>query len=611
MKTYFRILSFANPLYQYAVPYFLFSILGTAFGLANFTLLIPLLDVLFNHISSERMQYLLSEPVFGPNLYYITEVFYYYFAWIMVKYGKIGALQFVCVTIVGSVLLSNIFNYMSVRVMEYMRANTIRNVRQAIFDRITELNIGYFTSARKGDIISRTTSDVYELESTISNSLNAFFKENISLIGFFVALFFISVELTVFTLITIPISAFIIAAISRTLRRQANESQASLGNLVSILDETIGGLRIIKAFNATEYIRKKFNKENDFYAGMMRAMARTREMAGPTSEFLGVCVVAVVLLYGGSLVLGEKSTLSASAFVAYIILFSQVLRPAKGMSVAFSNIQRGLAAGQRIFVILDTKPQIVEKHNAVTLRNFESEIEFRDVSFRYKVNEPVLHQISFTLEKGKTLALVGSSGSGKSTIADLIPRFYDVEDGEILIDGVNIKDCTLASLIDKMGIVTQEPILFNDTIFNNIAFARPESTMDEVINAAKIANAHEFIIKKDKGYEFEIGDRGAQLSGGQRQRISIARAVLKNPPILILDEATSALDTKSEKLVQDALNKLMQNRTSLIIAHRLSTIQHADQILVIQDGEIVERGSHKDLIERNEGLYRKLNLMQS
>jgi len=610
MKTYFRILAFARPIEKFAIPYFFFSILGTLFGLANFTLLIPLLDVLFNNVSSEKLRYLLSEPTFGVNLYYAKELFYYYFAWIIVKFGKLAALFFVCAIIIFSVLVGNIFNYFAIRVLEYMRAHTIKRVREAIFKRTVSLDIGYFTNTRKGDIISRTTSDVYELEHTISNSLSLFFKEPISLLGFFIVLFSISTSLTLFTLIMLPFSAFIIASISRALRRQANLSQESLGSIVSILDETIGGLRVIKGFNAIGYIEQKFVEENNRYAGLMRAMARTRELASPISEFLGVMVLTVIMLYGGSMVLDKSSGLSASAFVAYIILFSQVLRPAKAMSVSFSNMQRGISAGKRIFQILDTIPEILEKPGAQPLPGFKQSIEFKEVSFSYG-QEPVLKNISFNIQKGKTVALVGPSGSGKSTIADLIPRFYDVKSGSILIDGVDIRDCTLSSLNSLMGIVTQEPILFNDTIFNNIAFAVQEATQEDVERAAKIANAHEFILQTEKGYDTIIGDRGSKLSGGQRQRLSIARAVLKNPPILILDEATSALDTEKEKLVQEALNNLMQNRTALIIAHRLSTIQHADEILVIQNGEIVERGNHESLLLNDKGLYKRLNAMQA
>jgi len=602
MKTYLRVLAFARPIARYAVPYFFFSILATAFGLVNFSLLIPLLDVLFNNVSESGLQYMMSEPTLSPNLHYLRELFYYYFAWVIINYGKLGALQFVCVMIVISVLLANFTMYFSRRVLEYMRANTIKNVRKAIYKKVTDLDIGYFSKARKGDVISRTTSDVYMLEHTISNSLDMVFKEPISLIGFFIVLFSISAKLTFFTLLVIPISGVLIGFISRALRLRATQSQETIGTIVSMLDETIGGLRVIKSFNAIAYSRKKFDEENEGYASLMRSMARIRELASPISEFLGVTMVSVILLYGGSLVLAEDSSLSPSAFIAYLILFSQVLRPAKSMATAFSNIQTGLAAAKRIFEILDAEPKIQEKTQAKILENFEQGVEFKNVSFKYE-EQWVLKNVNFKIEKGKTVALVGPSGSGKSTTADLIPRFYDIQEGEILIDEHNVKDLTLGSITQHMGIVGQKPILFNDTIFNNIAFGNPNVSMDDVIHAAKVAYSHDFIMEKG-GYDVYIGDNGVLLSGGQQQRISIARAVLKNPPLLILDEATASLDNESEKFVQAALDNILKNNTSLVIAHRLSTIKNADEILVLDKGEIIERGTHEELLAKSEGLYK-------
>lgn len=609
MKTYLRVLRFANPLYKYAIPYFFLSLLTAAFGVINLSLLIPLLDTLFKNTSEFELQFLLSEPGPAFNLHFFIENFNYYFAWVVVAYGKLGALQFICISIVCSVLVSNICFYLARRVIEYMRANTIQNVREALYSHVLKLDLSYFSETRKGDIISRATTDVKEIEVTIADTLDVTFKEPLAINAFFVALFHISVELTLFTLLVIPIAGITIGFLSKRLKSRAKSTQEVIGMIVSILDETLGGLRVIKGFNAQPYIKQKFDKENQYYTNLMKSMARIRELASPLSETLGVMVVAGILLYGGSLVLSEDSDLTASAFIAYILIFSQILSPAKKMANAISRIQRGMAAAERIFKIMDAEPQIQDVSNAVKLTEFQKSIEFKEVSFRYE-EDWVLKDINFTLEKGKTIALVGPSGSGKSTISDLIPRFYEVQKGQVLIDHQDIRDIELTSLIAQMGIVSQDTILFNDTVFNNIAFGNIQATQEDVEQAAKIANAHEFITKFTNGYETVIGDRGLKMAGGQRQRIAIARAILKNPPILILDEATSALDAENEKLVQEALYKLMQNRTSLVIAHRLSTIQNADEILVMQKGEIIERGTHQSLMQE-EGLYNKLKTMQA
>jgi subfamily B ATP-binding cassette protein MsbA len=394
------------------------------------------------------------------------------------------------------------------------------------------------------------------------------------------------------------------------MKRDAQEGQKRLSALVSLLDETFGGMRVVKGFVAEEFILDKFRRENEGYRDAVRSLANRRELASPFSEVMGVTVVTGILLYGGSLVLSGQSDLTAAEFITYIAIFSQVTRPAKDISNAFSGSQRGLASGERVLELIDTPSAVQDKPNAVSLKPFQDRISVQRVSFAYTPDAPVLRNISFDLVKGKTIALVGSSGSGKSTIADLIPRFYDPAEGQILIDGVRLQDCSLASLRGQMGIVTQESILFNDTIFNNIAFGS-DATEEQVMEAARIANAHNFIVAQPNGYQTSIGDRGGKLSGGQRQRISIARAILKNPPILILDEATSALDTESEKLVQEALTRLMANRTTLVIAHRLSTIQHADEILVVNQGQIVERGRHDELLSLDEGFYRKLSTLQN
>ncbi|QJD77748.1 ABC transporter ATP-binding protein [Spirosoma rhododendri] len=619
MKTYLRLLSFAKPLGRFLTPFVLTSLVASVFGVLNFTLLIPLLSILFDKVNSAQMQALLSRP--APALTSSpTDAFQYYFARVFQQYGNIGALQFVCIVIVVSVLLSNVFKYLSVRQLEGFKARMVSKLRETVFDRALNLHLGFFSNERKGNLISRITTDVQEVENSIANSLSAASKEVFLLIGYIVALLSISVKLTLFALVVIPISGGFIAALVRRMKRDAQTGQQRLSGLVSLLDETFGGMRVVKGFVAEGFMLDKFRRENNGYRDAVRSLAYRRELASPFSEVMGVTVVAGILLYGGTLVLNGQSDLTAAQFIAYIAIFSQVTRPAKDISNAFSGSQRGLASGERVLELIDAVPAIQDKPSAQVLTGFRDRITFDSVSFAYTPDAPVLRNINFDIEKGKTVALVGSSGGGKSTIADLVPRFYDptavdsttVDStrGQILIDGVDLRDCTLASLRGQMGIVTQESILFNDTIFNNIAFGS-DATEAEVMEAARIANAHAFIMAQPDGYQTVIGDRGGKLSGGQRQRISIARAILKNPPILILDEATSALDTESEKLVQEALSRLMANRTTLVIAHRLSTIQHADEILVVHQGQIVERGRHDELLSLDEGFYRRLSTMQA
>lgn len=544
----------------------------------------------------------LPEP--SASLDYLIDVFNYYFGQIMQQYGRIGALRFVCAIIIASVLMSNIFRYLSARLLESFKVNMVARLRQAVFDNAVGLHLGFFSNERKGNLISRVLTDVQEVENSIANTFSAAFKELFTLSVYLFALFKISVSLTLFAFLIIPVTGTFIAFIVKQMRKEARDGQNRLSGLISLMDETFGGMRVVKGFNAEAFIKGKFLAENNAYKRAIRSMAFKREMSSPFSEFMGVTVVAIILLYGGTMILTNTSDLTASQFIFYIATFSQVMRPAKEISNAFSNTQRGIASGERVLELVDTRNAIADRPSAKPLDEFRDRIEVRNVSFEYEPGLPVLNGVSFTMHKGQTIALVGSSGGGKSTIADLVPRFYDPTHGQILIDGHDLRDITTASLRDKMGIVTQESILFNDTIFNNIAFGS-EASEAEVIAAAKIANAHQFISEQPEGYQTVIGDRGTKLSGGQRQRISIARAILKNPPILILDEATSALDTESEKLVQEALTHLMQNRTVLVIAHRLSTIQHADEILVVHQGRIIERGTHDELLEYNEGFYRK------
>ncbi|MDQ3191948.1 MAG: ABC transporter transmembrane domain-containing protein [Bacteroidota bacterium] len=606
MRTYFRILSFAKPLKRFVPAYAILAVFAVVFGLVNFTLLIPLLNVLFvtTQIDPE-----ITKPDFYFNILYFKDLFNYYFGQILLNYGRIGALQFVCAVLVFSVFMANIFKYASQRVMSSMRTTTVYNIRKNLFDKITDLHLGYFNKQQKGHLISRLTNDVNEIENSVVSSVQVVFREPLMIVGYLVLLFILSAKLTVFTLMVLPISGFFIALILKKLKKESRKIQELLGSILSVIEETVSGVRIIKAFNAQPFVREKFDIQNNWHRSILRSMWNKKELASPVSEFTGVLVVALVLLYGGTLVLESSSELSASEFITYIILYSQILVPAKSISTAISNIQRGIASGERIFEITDTQTIIRDSPDAKSFEKFNNKIEYKNVAFAYE-NDLVLKDISFTIPEGKIIALVGSSGSGKSTVADLLPRFYNCNSGEILMDGIPIQEIKLKDLRKQLGIVTQESILFNDTVFNNIAFGEESANEDAVIKAAKIANAHDFIVAMPDGYQTNIGDRGSKLSGGQRQRISIARAIFKNPPILILDEATSALDTESERLVQDALQNLMKNRTTLVIAHRLSTIQHADEIIVVDKGEIVERGSHEELLFEN-GIYKKLHDLQS
>ncbi len=602
MKTYFRLLAFAKPIEKFAIPYLIFTLLGVIFNTLNLALLAPLLSTLFNTGDGEAV---VSKPenwtdVFGYMNYYALQA--------NQEYGPLGALKVVCGVIILSVLLGNLFRYFSERVMENLRIHTLLNMRKRVFDNVMNLHVGYFSNQRKGDIISKISSDVQVVQYSVTATLQVVFKEPLQLIAYIFMLFAISYKLTIFSLLVIPVSAFFIAKIVKRLKTQATQAQHLYGVMISYLDEALSGIKIIKAFNATELIKDKFHNENVKYSQLGKKMAKRQQLSAPVSEFLGVTMVTGIVLYGGSLIINNQSELSPSDFIAYIALFSQVMRPAKALTNSFSTIHSGLAAGERVLELIDEKPEIEDLPNAVELRGFTEKIEIKNLSFSYP-GRPVLDGINLVIPKGKTVALVGPSGGGKSTLMDLLPRFIEPQQGEICIDGHAIRQVTMDSLRGMMGLVNQESILFNDTIFNNIAFGNPEASVADVEEAARIANAHDFIMETEHGYQSNMGDRGLKFSGGQKQRICIARAVLKNPPIMLLDEATSALDTESEKLVQEALTNLMKNRTSLVIAHRLSTIQNADIIVVLEAGKIVEQGNHQELIAR-EGLYSKLVNMQ-
>lgn len=610
MKTYFRLLSFAKPIEKFAIPYFLLTLLFVIFNTLVFALLGPTLQILFSDQSGKAAAKVITHlPDFSFSINYFSDLFNYYLHQFIQQKGPKGALLFVSLSLVACVFLSNFFRYFSQRIMEDLRVHSLQNLRQTVYNNVVNLHIGFFSNERKGDIISKITADVQVVQFCITNTLQVVFKEPLLIIGYLVLLFNISPQLTLFSLLVIPVSGLFIAAIVKKLRAQAVEAQQSFGMLLSFLDETLSGIRIVNAFNAIPIVQKRFGDENRKYSNLNRSMARRQQLASPVSEFLGVLTLSGILLYGGSLVLDNQSALTAGNFIAYLGAFSQLLRPAKAITDSFSNINQGLAAGERVLDLIDTKTEITESSDAIEIQGLNEGVRFENVSFSY-TERVVLTDVSLIIPRGKTVALVGPSGGGKSTLMDIIPRFIEPDSGKIFFDEHNLKDISLKSLRSQMGIVNQESILFNDTIFNNIAFGRPETTQQEVEAAAKIANAHEFILQTDDGYQTNIGDRGMKLSGGQKQRLCIARAVLSNPPLMLLDEATSALDTESEKLVQDALNNLMKNRTSLIIAHRLSTIQNADHIIVLEEGKVIEEGTHQKLLAKN-GLYKRLIDMQT
>jgi subfamily B ATP-binding cassette protein MsbA len=602
MKTYFRLLSFAKPIEKFAIPYILYTLLYVLFSSLVFPLLIPLLNTLFLKVAA-------AAAVRPSNWLDLTGWFSYYMNVFIAKYGAWGALKYICSVIIVTMVIGNLFRYLSARTMENLRLHTLLNLRRSVFNNVMDMHMGFFSNQRKGDIISKVSSDVQVVQFSVTATLQVIFKEPAQMIVFLFFLFKISFTLTLWSLLVVPIAGLIIGRIVKKLRSQATAAQQTYGTMISYLDEALSGVKIVKAFNATGYIKERFNHENHRYSKILRSMAKRQQSASPVSETLAVIMISCIVLYGGYLILNKHSDLGGAAFVSYIAIFSQLMRPAKAISDSFSNIHSGIAAGERVLALIDEKPAIVDKPGAMEVTGFSDKIEFKNVTFAYEEKE-VLSGVCIVVPKGKTVALVGPSGGGKSTLMDLIPRFIEPRSGEILFDGKNIQDIKMDSLRAQMGIVNQESILFNDTIFNNIAFGKTDVTRDDVEAAARIANAHNFIMESEKGYNTNIGDRGTKLSGGQRQRICIARAVLNNPPIMLLDEATSALDTESEKLVQEALNNLMKNRTSLIIAHRLSTIQNADNIVVLENGRVVEQGTHQELINAN-GVYRRLIDMQT
>jgi subfamily B ATP-binding cassette protein MsbA len=611
MKRISQLLHYLKPYGSNAIMNVVFNIFSILFSLASFAMLIPFLRILFDE-KNDAASY--------PNPGAITmsvanwiEQYNFFLSRIIADHGKITALSVVCISVVIVFFFKNFFRWLAIYFLAPIRNGISRDVRNDLYDKVLQLPLSYYSNERKGDIIARITSDVQEVEYSIFSMLESMIKDPIEMISYIAVMIFYSPKLTLMAFIVLPISGLVIALVGKSLKRWGKKGFGKYGELVSMIEETLGGIKIIKGFNAEGYVKKHFHNNNQEMFELNNKIIRLRDLSSPMSEFLGISAVMMVLYLGGSMVLQHKMDLAPETFITFILIFSQLINPAKSFSNSFFNIQKGMAAAERINYVLHAENKITDASNPTVFNSFSQSVEYRNVSFAYNNYDDakVLNNINVKIEKGKMFALVGPSGSGKTTMADLLPRFWDVPEGEILIDGINIKNMSLHDLRKQIGIVSQEAILFNDTVFNNIAFGIENISEADVINAAKVANAHEFIEKMENGYQTNIGDRGSKLSGGQRQRLTIARAVLKNPPILILDEATSALDTESEKLVQEALFKLMQNRTSIVIAHRLSTIQSADEILVMQKGNIVERGNHQHLMTLENGVYKKLVDLQA
>ena len=605
MKSFLRILAFAKPYIGYALLNAFFNVLMIFFSLASVGVLIPVLEILFGEAPR------IYEPVeFAFDKDQFMQFVYYHITLWMEQSDELTALAYICGIAAVMFLFKNLTKYMALYFMAPVRNGVIHDLRVALHNKCLQLPIYYFTEKRKGDVLARMSTDMSEIEWTLLTALEMVVREPLMIIGSFIVLIAMSPQLTLFVLLVLPISILIIGLIGKSLKRSSDRAQKQFGHVLSLMEETLSGLRIIKAFNAEERNAETFDKNSEDYFRTRNRVLRKVDASSPISETLGASVMMLVVWFGGKQVLVEHQ-ISGGALIAYVAFFYQIIPPFRAITKTIYNIQKGNASAERVLEILDADNPIQEKPNAFALVGFETAIHFDHVSFQYETGQDnVLTDIDLTIHKGKTVALVGASGSGKTTISNLLPRFFDVKQGRILLDGHDIRDVNVESLRKQLGIVTQESILFNDTIANNIALGKPDASMVEIEHAAKIANAHEFIAAMPKGYQTNIGEGGSKLSGGQRQRLSIARALLEDPPILILDEATSALDTESERLVQDALNQLMQNRTSLVIAHRLSTIQHADEIVVLEKGEIVERGTHDQLLKKA-GTYHKLVNMQS
>ena len=609
-RNFRRILHYVKPYWFSILMNIVFNILAIVFSLFSFSMIVPFLNLLFNPDNLTTVR-----PDFALDTDTLLAMLDYYVSYIILLKGQETALIFICLLLVIAFFLRNITTYFALYFMVGARAGTIKDIRNDLYKKIMILPLSFYSHHKKGDIMARITTDVQEIEVSIISYLDVFIKSPLTIAAYFAYMLGVSWRLTLFVVLLLPIGGLIIGWIGKSLKKDSLDGQNRFAGMLATIEETIGGLRIIKAFNAIGYSSEKFNEQNGLYTRVIKFVNRKRDLSSPMSEFLSSIIIAIVVWFGATLILdaaktpGAEPSITAANFIAYIVVFSQIISPAKSFSQGFYSLQKGMASADRIFEVLDAEEVIVEKQDALELPDFKDSIVYDNVSFHYnEVN--VLKNINLTIPKGKMVALVGESGGGKSTLVDLLPRFYDVSEGHIKIDGTDVRDFKICDVRGLMGIVSQESILFNDTVFNNIAFGLEHATREAVIEAAKIANAHDFIMEMEDGYDTIIGDRGMNLSGGQRQRISIARAVLKNPPILILDEATSSLDTESERLVQEALAKVMTNRTSVVIAHRLSTIQNADEIIVMVKGQIVERGKHEELIELG-GVYKRLTDLQS
>ncbi|MBR6805459.1 MAG: ABC transporter ATP-binding protein [Bacteroidaceae bacterium] len=612
MKEFFKVLKrYIPPYKKMLLLSLIFTFISAILNVFSFMIIIPILQILFKIEDTSNVTLIPWSEMNSDNLQEvaINNAGYYLNSFIE-SYGASTTLLLLGIFLIVMTLLKTASYFGSSASIIPLRTGVVRDIRTQLYDKVLSLPLGFFSKERKGDIIARMSGDVVEVENSIAGSIDMLIKNPIYIIIYFTTLIYVSWELTLFTITVFPVLGWIMGLVGRKLKQKSLLAQAKLSETMSQMEETLGGLRIVKAFLAEKKMSGRFMKvSNELRNATMRVTMR-QAMAHPVSEFLGTCVIVIVLWFGGTLILGDNSPISAPAFIYYLTILYSIINPLKEFSKASYNIPRGLASMERIDKILNSENPIFDKENATSIKSMDKGIEIRNLSFSYDGEKRVLNDINLSIGKGKTIALVGQSGSGKSTLVDLIPRYYDVSEGEVLIDGVNVKDMTIKSLRSLIGNVNQEAILFNDTFYNNITFGVENATMEQVIEAAKIANAHDFIMATEHGYDTNVGDRGCLLSGGQRQRISIARAILKNPPILILDEATSALDTESERLVQEALERLMKTRTTIAIAHRLSTIKHADEICVLMEGRIVERGKHDELLQQN-GVYKRLNDMQS
>ncbi len=605
MKQYARIFRYLRGYKSKIVLYFASTLCSIVFSIISIGMLMPFLSLIFN---DPRPECAGCGATVKSSSNTIIRFVNDYLNHSILTNGKVKTLGIICLLMIFFILFKNLFLYLSYYVLNPLKNRIVNRLREDVYDKMLRLPIGFFNEKRKGDLMSRMTTDIGEVEGSLVGTLEGWIRDPLTILVTLAALFAISPRMTLFIIVLLPVLGLVIGRITRSLKKHSQEVANKYGETLSTLDETLGGLRVIKAFNIENLLKGRFKKNNTDLLHAKNRIAYRRDLASPLSEVMGVTLFAGILYYGGRLVLNKEIPLEASAFIGYLGIFYNIINPAKSLSTSFSNMRKGSAAIARIEEVLQTPVTVDDNPNGKKLGEFRDRIEFRNVRFAYE-DAVILDGIDLVVEKGKTIALVGSSGAGKSTLADLVPRFHDVTGGELLIDGINIKDYSLHSVRGLMSIVTQEPILFNDTIANNIRLGKADATEAEIIEAAKVANAHQFILQKENGYETNIGDRGSRLSGGERQRLTIARAVLKNPPILILDEATSSLDTESERLVQDAINNMMQHRTSIVIAHRLSTIRHADEIIVLQGGKIVERGTHDQLLAQN-GFYKRLVDMQ-